>query len=136
MVGARGLGRPPSPFPTIRRPNTPPPPACRAGWLFQHFMADRSAVAAAAGKPIILEEYGSPFGYVPDRDAYLSAFSASAWASGFKGALVWQVFGWPTKPSTGAGFDFDYDKAGGAAVLASYAAAAAATARAAAVAAA
>ena len=94
--------------------------ASEYGSLFTPFLADRAAVARAAGKPIILEEFGSPFGYVPDRDAFISAYSTAAAALGYAGALIWQVFPWKTRSSTGAGFDFDYDKAGGAGVAAMY----------------
>ncbi len=94
--------------------------ASEYGSLFTPFLADRAAVARAAGKPIILEEFGSPFGYVPDRDAFISAYSTAAAALGYAGALIWQVFPWKTRSSTGAGFDFDYDKSGGAGVAAMY----------------
>ena len=59
------------------------------GALFTPFLADRAAVARAAGKPVILEEFGSPYGYVPDRDAFISAYSTAAAALGYAGALFW-----------------------------------------------
>lgn len=51
-------------------------------WLLQNFVADRAALAAVAGKPIVLEEFGSPYGYVSDRDAFLSAYTTAAAAFG------------------------------------------------------
>ena len=89
-------------------------------WLLQNLMADRAALAAVANKPIVLEEFGSPYGYVPDRDAFLSAYTTVAAAFGYAGALIWQVFPWSTPNYQGAAFDFDYTKPGSAAVLALY----------------
>jgi hypothetical protein len=88
--------------------------------LFTPFLSDRAAIARVARKPIILEEFGAPFGYVPDRDAFIASYAAAAAALGYSGALIWQVFPWRTRSSAGAGFDFDYDKAGGAGVSAMY----------------
>ena len=66
------------------------------------------------------QEFGSPYGYVPDRDAFLSAYTTVAAAFGYAGALIWQVFPWSTPNYQGAAFDFDYTKPGSAAVLALY----------------
>ena len=66
------------------------------------------------------KEFGSPYGYVPDRDAFLSAYTTAAAAFGYAGALIWQVFPWSTPNYQGAAFDFDYMKSGSAAVLALY----------------
>ena len=66
------------------------------------------------------QEFGSPYGYVPDRDAFLSAYTTAAAAFGYAGALIWQVFPWNTPNYQGAAFDFDYTKSGSAAVLALY----------------
>ena len=95
-------------------------PAARVLDLVTPFLADRAALARAAGKPIILEEFGTPYGYVACRDAFIASYAAAAGALGYAGALIWQVFPWKTRSSTGAGFDFDYDKPGGMAVSAMY----------------
>ncbi|KAK9827642.1 hypothetical protein WJX81_002329 [Elliptochloris bilobata] len=91
-------------------------------WLIPNFLADRAGIALKAGKPIILEEFGNAFGYVPSRDAILGTYLSAAHAFGYSGTLVWQVFPWPTDNLTGAGFDFFYESPGGATMLATYAA--------------
>lgn len=92
-------------------------PASAWHWLLPNFVADRALLAASVGKPIILEEYGSPHGYVPDRDALLAAYTAAAAAFDYVGALLWQVFPWRTSPFAGAGYDSDYSRGGQAAAL-------------------
>ena len=40
-------------------------------YMLPNFLGDRAIVAHGIGKPIILEEFNSRFGYVPDRQAEL-----------------------------------------------------------------
>ena len=95
-------------------------PASAWHWLLPNFVADRALLAAQLNKPILLEEYGSPYGYVPDRDALLAAYTAAAGAFDYVGALLWQVFPWKTANFAGAGYDFDYSRGGSASALTLY----------------
>lgn len=95
-------------------------PATAWSWLLPNFVGDRALLAARLGKPILLEEYGSPYGYVPDRDALLAAYTAAAGTFGYVGAILWQCFPWRTSPFAGAGYDFDYSRGGSASALTLY----------------
>lgn len=95
-------------------------PASAWHWLLPNFVGDRALLAAQLNKPILLEEYGSPYGYVADRDALLAAYTAAAAAFDYAGGLLWQVFPWKTGHFTGAGYDFDYSRGGAASALTLY----------------
>jgi hypothetical protein len=56
--------------------------ASNYAWLGPNFIEDRAAIASAAGKPIILEEYGMRPGYLPSRDTLLNYLQDEANAAG------------------------------------------------------
>ena len=100
-------------------------------WLGPNFLTPRAAAAAKAGKPIILEEYGSGTSSVArNRDDLFAYLTMAADAAGADASLVWAV-----APRTRAGvgvlpgsdapcptcppqFIFTYDEVGSDAVLA------------------
>lgn len=83
-------------------------PVWNASWVNDHFVRDRARIAHAAGKPIIMEEYGSRPGY-KTRDEILRSLHAAAHDAGYAGTLVWQFLPPPSEIPGNfdpAGYDF------------------------------
>jgi mannan endo-1,4-beta-mannosidase len=88
------------------------------------FAADRAAVAHAAGKPIILEEYGmskARYRNIPSREPVLRYLQDSARALGFAGTLVWAVDHERGADQDSGGYVFGPDGDGSKAVREQYA---------------
>lgn len=82
-------------------------------WIGPNYIADRAKVAHAAGKPIIMEEYGMENGYM-NRDALLSYLTREATANDYAGSLVWAVWARnvPRVTCSGCSYDFEYGDEG------------------------
>jgi mannan endo-1,4-beta-mannosidase len=82
-------------------------------WIGPNYIADRAKVAHAAGKPIIMEEYGMENGYM-NRDALLSYLTREAAANDYAGSLVWAVWSRnvPRVTCSGCSYDFEYGDEG------------------------
>lgn len=82
-------------------------------WIGPNYIADRAKVAHAAGKPIIMEEYGMENGYM-NRDDLLSYLTDTADANGYAGSLVWAVWSRnvPRVQCDGCSYDFQYGDEG------------------------
>ena len=90
-------------------------------WIGPNYIADRAKVAHAAGKPIIMEEFGMENGYM-NRDALLSYLTDTADANGYAGSLVWAVWSKnvPRVTCDGCSYDFQYGDEGTSAMLNMY----------------
>lgn len=64
-----------------------------------HVVKDRAALAHAAGKPIVLEEYGccKAADYRGKRGELFRAFHDAADGAGYAGTIVWQVGSHPCR---------------------------------------
>jgi hypothetical protein len=79
-----------APKPPLDASSPPPPqalllPPDSMGWLVPNYVNDRAALAHAAKKPIILEEFGQTREYSVPRDTLVRRH-AHKWN---KGSLVW-----------------------------------------------
>jgi mannan endo-1,4-beta-mannosidase len=92
-------------------------------WIGPNYIADRAKVAHAAGKPIIMEEYGMENGYL-NRDFLLSYLTKEATANDYAGSLVWAVWSRnvPRVSCSGCSYDFEYGDEGTKAMTDYYAA--------------
>ena len=72
-------------------------PSTQLDWLLGHYIADRGAIAHAAGKPIVLEEAGFSFrdneylGYLENPGKFLALMYKAANKSGYAGTMAWQL---------------------------------------------
>ena len=82
-------------------------------WIGPNYIADRAKVAHAAGKPIIMEEYGMENGYL-NRDFLLSYLTRVATENDYAGSLVWAVWARnaPRVSCSGCSYDFEYGDEG------------------------
>ena len=82
-------------------------------WIGPNYIKDRAQVAHAAGKPIIMEEYGMENGYM-NRDDLLTYLVDTADDAGYAGALVWAVWARdvPRVSCDGCSYDFQYGDEG------------------------
>ena len=90
-------------------------------WIGPNYIADRAKVAHAAGKPIIMEEFGMENGYM-NRDSLLSYLTDTADANGYAGSLVWAVWSKnvPRVTCDGCSYDFQYGDEGTSAMVGMY----------------
>uniref|UniRef100_A0A1D1ZTE6 mannan endo-1,4-beta-mannosidase n=1 Tax=Auxenochlorella protothecoides TaxID=3075 RepID=A0A1D1ZTE6_AUXPR len=84
-------------------------------WYGPNFLADRARIAHAAGKPIVMEEYGSREGYLSSRNELLYYLQDQANALGYAGSMVWSL---RHLDSQTGGYVFSYSQDGAAAVKA------------------
>lgn len=89
-------------------------PASDYKWYGPNFIRDRARIAHAAGKPIIMEEYGVRAGYLPTRTELLDYLQDEANAHGYAGSLVWAL---RHLDSQTGGYVFSYSQDGAAAIL-------------------
>ncbi|KAG2434886.1 hypothetical protein HYH02_012086 [Chlamydomonas schloesseri] len=87
-------------------------------WQYQfvidNFITDRTKLAHAYNKPVVMEEYGccKAADYVGKRGQVFAAFHDAADALGMAGTIVWQVVPWSGLKRDGH-YDFTYDEDGG-----------------------
>lgn len=106
-------------------------PASDYAWVGPHYLADRAAIAHAAGKPLIIEEYGMKAGYGPGRDGLYSYMHAQAEELGIAATLAWAAYAWPVDEGPDS-YNFAWGSPGTAALEARFGGVAAANERAAA----
>ncbi|PNW80974.1 hypothetical protein CHLRE_07g337750v5 [Chlamydomonas reinhardtii] len=87
-------------------------------WQYQfvidNFITDRTKLAHAYNKPVVMEEYGccKAADYAGKRGQVFAAFHDAADALGMAGTIVWQVVPWSGLKRDGH-YDFTYDEDGG-----------------------
>jgi endo-1,4-beta-mannosidase len=103
-------------------------------WLGDNFIKDRASIAATAGKPIMLEEYGmgvkASGNFLPTRNELLKYYVAEANKNNYGSSMVWAVSHYSTDTGNtgflfgsndGQGYVFGYDGDGSNSTLTQYA---------------
>ncbi|KAK2078443.1 hypothetical protein QBZ16_003283 [Prototheca wickerhamii] len=90
-------------------------------WLGPNWIVSRAVSALAKNKPILLEEYGLPSGWLPCRDGYFAWALRQAHQAKYTGSLAWQALH-TNSPISGvtSDFTFSYTGDGGNAVQFEY----------------